>query len=91
MYLFQAILGFGTFFTSRELLEVEVKVSLLLGHSGDSILWSKTEVNLCGFLQLIHSMRDRDFEVKFALEFSMHFKGSNNSAFPWWHKANQLS
>lgn len=50
VYLFQGILGFGTFFTSRELLEVEVKVSLLLGHSGDSILLRKTEVHLCGFL-----------------------------------------
>lgn len=36
--------------TSREPLEAKVKVSLLFGHSGDSILWSKTEVRLCGFL-----------------------------------------
>lgn len=61
---------------------LEVRVSLLLGHSGDSILWSKTEVHLCGFLQLIHGMRDGDFEVKFALEFRMGFKGSHNLASP---------
>lgn len=83
-YLFPAILAFGKPFTGRKksFLEVEVGASLLLGHSGDSILWSKTEVHLCGFLQLIHCMRDGDFEVKFAPEFRMGFRGSNNLALP---------
>ncbi len=73
--------GFWRPFTRGELLEVEVRESLLLGHSGVSFLWSRTEVHLCGFLKLIRSVRDGDFEVKFALRFRMGFKGSNNLVF----------
>ena len=73
-------------------MEVEVKVSLLLGHSWDSTLWRKTGVYSCGFSKLMHSMRDGDFEVKFVLQFRMDFKESNNSAsFPEWQKANRGS
>lgn len=58
-------------------------MSLLIGHSGDSILWSKTEGHLLGFFLLIHSVRDGDFEVKFALDFRIGFKEGNNLALLW--------
>lgn len=70
--------------TKRELLEVEVSMSQCLGHSRESILWNKSEVNLCGFSWQIHSMRVEDFDVKFALE----FKECNNLNSQWWLKAN---
>lgn len=51
-------------------------MSLLLGHSGVSILWRKTEVRLCGFLQLMHSMRDGDFEVQLQQSLEWILKGA---------------
>lgn len=40
MYLFPGIVGFRSL--DQKLLEVEVRVSSLSGHSGDSILWNKS-------------------------------------------------
>lgn len=42
---------------------------------GDSVLWSKTEVHLCGFLWSTQCRRHGGFDVKFALQLRMGFKG----------------
>lgn len=58
---FQATSGLGSL-NLREPSEVEVRVSLLLGHSGDSVLWSRTEVHLCvahvSFLCVASTLQD---------------------------------